>query len=179
MKYPIYILFAVLFTGCATQAPVAIRHVPEKNVSVDQVRTDIKRYTGTEIRWGGVISDVQNKTNETWIEIVSRRLWKNGQPVKDGKSAGRFIASFKGFADPAVYTIGQSLTVIGTVEGQVVRTIGDYKYTFPIVSVTGSYLWPVEQEVSPYDYPYPYPWWYYDPWPYYPPPWPYYPPYYW
>lgn len=177
MKYIVYLTFIFIFAGCAIQPPEPIRRASVSNVTVDQVRSDIKRYSGTEVRWGGIITDVQNKTNDTLIEIVSRKLWRNGQPKTDGKSAGRFIASFKGFADPAVYKVGQSLTVVGTVQGHLIRSIGDYKYTFPVISVTGSYLWPVEQDVTP-NYPY-YPGWYYDPWPYYYPPyWPYYPPYY-
>lgn len=177
MKYLVYLFLALLIAGCASQPPEPIRRESVANVTVDQVRSDVNHYKGTQVRWGGLITDVQNKTNETRIEIVSRTLWSNGQPKSDGKSTGRFIASFKGFADPAVYKVGQSLTVVGTIEGQVTRSIGDYKYSFPLVSVTGSYLWPVVQDVTPYYYPYPR--WYYDPWPYYPAPWPYYPPYYW
>lgn len=135
---------------------------------------DIDRFKGVEVRWGGEITYVENKAEDTWIEVVSRPLSKSGRPNEDGPSGGRFVARFKGFADPVVYQVGQQLTVLGTIEGKSRRAIGDFEYAFPVVSVTGSHLWPPEPEVDR-DYP---PWWYYDPWPFYPP-WPYYPPYYW
>jgi outer membrane lipoprotein len=173
MKNIIYLIAIYFLIGCASQPPAAISRIPATKASVDEVRADIKRFTGTEVRWGGEITQVENKADHTWIEVVSRELGKNGRPKANSHSGGRFIASFKGFADPVVYQVGQQLTVLGTIEGQSIRTIGEYGYAFPVVSVTGSYLWPVIVESMEHDYP---PWWYYDPWPYYP--WPYYPHYY-
>lgn len=174
MKHLFHLTTILLLFGCAVQPPAPISRIPPGNISVSEVRSDISRFKGIEVRWGGEISRVDNKENHTWIEIVSRELQKNGQPQSEGHSGGRFIASFKGFADPMVYQVGMQLTVLGVVEEKTSRTIGDYEYAFPVVSVTGSYLWPVVVETVDYDRP---PWWYYDPWPFYP--WPYYPPYYW
>lgn len=174
MKHIFYLIIVSLLIGCAIQPPAPIARVPAGNVSLTEVRSDIGRFKGTEVRWGGEISRVENRVNQTWIEVVARDLMKNGQPQAEGRSGGRFIASFKGFADPMVYQVGMQLTVLGTIEGDSRRTIGDYEYVFPVVSVTGSYLWPVVVETYDHDHP---PWWYYDPWPFYP--WPYYPPYYW
>jgi outer membrane lipoprotein len=165
------IIVSILF-GCAVQPPAPIARIPAGNVSLTEVRSDSARFKGTEVRWGGEISRVENKSKETWIEIVARDLMKSGQPREEGHSSGRFIASIKGFADPMVYQEGMQLTVLGTIEGESRRSIGDFEYVFPVVSVTSSYLWPVVVETYDRDYP---PWWYYDPWPFYP--WPYYPPY--
>jgi outer membrane lipoprotein len=168
------VIFVLILIGCASQAPVPISKIPVGNVSVAEVRADTARFIDSEVRWGGVITKVENKASQTWVEIVSRKLNKNGQPKVSGESGGRFIASFKGFADPIVYKTGNLLTVLGTVEGQTTRPIGEYAYSFPVVTVTASYLWQVEPNPVQYDYPPPS--WYYDPWPFYP--WPY-PPYYW
>lgn len=175
MKKVFSLIFLIfLVAGCATQPPASIRHIPTTKVSVAQVRADFERFKGAEVRWGGEIVYVENRANDTWIEVVSRTLGNSGRPNEGGYSDGRFIASFKGFADPVVYQTGQQLTVLGEVQGLSRRTIGEYEYAYPVVSVTGSYLWQPEPEVR-YE---PVPWWYYDPWPFYPP-WPYYPPYYW
>jgi len=152
--------------GCAAQVPVPVSKVPVSNVSVAEVRADATLFTGTEVRWGGTISRVENKATETWVEIVSRQLRASGQPREAGGSSGRFIAIFQGFFDPVVYKKGLQLTVLGSINGQTTRTIGEHDYTFPVVSVTASYLWPVEPEPGSYDYPPPF--WYYDPWPFYP-----------
>ena len=47
------------------------------------------------VRWGGAIASVENRRDETWIEIVER-------PLNTDKSAGRFLARVDGFLDPAV-----------------------------------------------------------------------------
>lgn len=167
-------MIVALLYGCAVQPPAPISRIPAGNVSLSEVRSDIKRFVGTEVRWGGEITRVENKAKYTWIEVVSRKLMQNGQPEFNGASQGRFIASFKGFADPVVYQVGMQLTVLGPIEGQSARSIGEFSYSFPVVSVTSSFLWPVVVETVEHDHP---PWWYYDPWPYYP--WPYFPPYYW
>jgi len=166
MKRAGFIFVVLIFFGCAAQPPVPYSKTPVARVSVAEVRADVAHFTGTEVRWGGAISRVDNKTNETWIEIVSRQLRTSGQPRDAGKSSGRFIASFKVFADPVVYKIGQQLTVLGSITGQTKRPIGEHDYLFPMVTVTASVLWPVEPDPAYYDYPPPF--WYYDPWPYYP-----------
>ena len=166
MKKIVYLSIALMLIGCASRAPIPISKVPEGNLSVAEVRTDTTRFIGTEVRWGGVISTVENKATQTWVEIVSRELRKNGQPKVSAESGGRFIASFQGFVDPVVYRVGYLLTILGTIEGQTSHPIGEYTYSFPVVSVAGSHLWQMESE--PVRYEYPPPWWYYDPWPFYP-----------
>ena len=174
MKNIVFVIIGLMLIGCATRAPIQISKIPAGNLSVAEVRQDTARFIGTEVRWGGVISTVENKETKTWIEVVGRELRKNAQPKLNGKSGGRFIASFQGFVDPAVYKVGYLLTVLGSVEGQTTRPIGEYVYSFPVVAVTASNLWQMEAEAVRYEYSPP--WWYYDPWPFYPGP---YPPYYW
>lgn len=174
MKNIGYVIIVSILIGCASRAPAPISKIPAGNLSVAEVGTDTARFIGTEVRWGGVITKVENKATRTWVEVLSRELRKNGQPKVVGESGGRFIASFQGFADPVVYRVGHLLTVLGSIEGQTTRPIGEYAYSFPVVAVTASYLWRMEPE--PVQYEYPPPWWYYDPWPFYPRP---YPPYYW
>lgn len=169
-------IFGLTFTvfvlvGCAAQVPVPVSKTPVANVSVGEVRADATRFTDTKVRWGGTIARVENKATETWVEIVSRQLRSSGQPREAGGSSGRFIASFKGFFDPVVYKKGLQLTVLGTIKGEIKRPIGEHEYTFPLVTVSASHLWPEIQDQYYYDYPPS--WWYYDPWPYYR--WPYFP----
>ena len=127
------------------------------------MRLDIERNLGTEVRWGGTISQVENRPGHTWIEIVRYELLENGKPDSSSLSDGRFIASLSGFFDPLIYKPGRLLTVIGRVSDKVRRPIGEYEYLFPLVEVTGSHLWSTEYRSTPAYYrPYPPPWWYYD-----------------
>ncbi|MCP4979440.1 MAG: Slp family lipoprotein [Gammaproteobacteria bacterium] len=165
----IFIIIAVAIpVGCASKPPAAISKIPEQNPSLTRVLLDPGRFIGTEVRWGGEITRVENKTAQTWIEIVRRELRTDGKPVASGNSDGRFIASFEGFIDPVVYETGHLLTVVGSIDANTNRPIGEYDYTFPIVSVEGSYLWKaVSRTAGPY---YPASRWHYDlyyhyPWP--------------
>lgn len=166
-----YIITTLLLAACASQVPVPISSTPAANLSLAEVRADAERFKGAEVRWGGVITQVDNLPSQTWIEVVGYELSKSGEPITDSQSSGRFIASFEGFVDPLVYGNGRLLTVAGTLTGLTTRAIGEYNYTFPVVSVTTSHLWPVEADEPEYPDHLP-PWWYYDPWPFYPRPYP-------
>ena len=164
------ILMILSLAGCASGPPEPISRAIHDNPSLTRVRLDIEAFNGADVRWGGIVSKIENKAEQTWIEIVKMPLRSNGKPEAAGSSEGRFIASFDRFLDPVVYEIGGRLTVVGRIDGSIQRPIGDYDYLFPIVVVDGSYLWqPIDAVAPPYYYPPPY--WYYDPW--YPYPWPY------
>jgi outer membrane lipoprotein len=168
-KISIGLVFVIaIMGGCASNPPEAISKIPAENPSLADVRLDNDQYIGAEVRWGGEISKVENRADQTWIEIVRRQLWDDGKPKTSGNSDGRFIASFTGFADPVVYEVGRLLTIVGTIENKIERPIGEYDYVFPIVTVEGSYLWKANTVAQ---YPnYPPPWWYYDSRFYYPGP---------
>jgi outer membrane lipoprotein len=168
MKTITLFFFFVLLSSCASQPPAPISKIPGVHITVGEVRAEPERFIGSEVRWGGTIVKVENKAAVTWVEVVSRELKDTGRPGGHGESSGRFIASFPGFADPLVFQTGYLLTVVGTIEGQATQPIGEYDYRFPIVKVTGSYLWRAEPEPVPYEHPWP--WWYDDPWPFYPGP---------
>jgi outer membrane lipoprotein len=170
MKQITLVLLIALTTACASKPPHSISKVPHENPTLTRVRMDIDRYIGSEVRWGGVISKVENKADRTWIEVVRHELRDNGRPISSSRSDGRFIASFEKFADPLVYEEGRPLTVVGTIEAKTNRPIGEYDYLFPVVTVEGSFLWKKHEPV-PAGYYYPPPYWYYDPW--YHHPWPY------
>jgi outer membrane lipoprotein len=94
------------------------------------------------------------------VFLVGRVLRDHEKPIADSSSDGRFIASFNGFIDPLVYKVGRPLTVVGNIEGNTVRAIGEYDYQFPIVNVSDSHLWADPLKTRVY-YPPP-PFWYYD-----------------
>ncbi len=152
------VLVIVMSGGCASKPPDAISKVLLENPTLTRVLLDLNRFVGSEVRWGGTITKVENRATQTWIEVVRHKLRDDAKPTV-GKSDGRFIASFTGFIDPVVYEVGRLLTVVGVIDGKIKRPIGEYDYTFPIITVEGSYLWKAATEVrDPY---YPGPRWYY------------------
>ncbi|EQD59053.1 Outer membrane lipoprotein Slp, partial [mine drainage metagenome] len=55
----------------------------------------------------------------------------------------RFVACHPGFYDPEVYAKGRELTVTGTLQGTVVRRVGQYDYPYPRVVADAIHLWPI------------------------------------
>jgi outer membrane lipoprotein len=134
--------------------------------------------TGQRVRWGGVIVGTTPEKEETCFEILARPLNSKARPKRTDESQGRFIACARGFYDPAIYTRGRKVTVVGTLEQPEMRKIGEHEYQYPKVAAETVYLWPKREESRVYYYP---AWsdWYWGPGPYggyYAPfwgPWPY------
>ena len=164
---------ATMLVGCAATVPEAIRETPPGNPSPVEVRANPEQFVGARVRWGGSIASVDNRKEQTWIEVVARQLQDNGRPESGDTSFGRFLARIDGFVDPSIYSDEREITVVGTLRDSVRRTIGEYPYLYPVVEVSSHHLWPRELRAPARYYD---PYWY-DPWydPWYPPPytWPY------
>ena len=128
--------------GCASNVPIEIRQSPAGAPAVGAVTADSTPYQGQHVRWGGSIVSVENKADETRLEILAKKLDYYGQPKYTDKSEGRFVARSASFLDPQIYRKDREITIYGTVEGSEAGKIGDKPYTFPVVKVEKFYLWP-------------------------------------
>lgn len=166
MKFLPFLLVAALLHGCA-QIPKAIREPAPQPVTLAEARQAQQPATGTVVRWGGTIAAVDNRENVTYVEIVERPLNDAGRPRDTDRTAGRFLARFNRFLDPAVYREGREITVLGPIADRVTRKIGEFNYSYPVVDAKGHVLWAIERPVyrDPYYYDpfWPSPFWY-DPW---------------
>ena len=159
----------LMLCACASNIPLEIREdITGENITVDAARSDITRYTGRQVHWGGTISAVENKENDTWIEVVDRPLGSYGRPQISDQTAGRFLVRIDGFLDPAIYRVNRPITVYGTMEGGLMRPIDEHPYLYPLVKAQTYYLWddydPYARYARYYDDPYgyyPYPYYFY------------------
>jgi outer membrane lipoprotein len=135
-------VLTVLFSGCASNVPRAIQDPVPGAPEVAAVTADPAVYRGRTVRWGGAIARVENRDNETVVEIVAFRLDAFGEPIRDDRSAGRFLARKAGFLDPQIYARDRMLTVVGTVEGVQPGKVGEQVLSLPVVNATEAYLWP-------------------------------------
>lgn len=148
--------------GCARNTPREIEREPKPSLKLAEVRSGPVPI-GARVRWGGVIANIENKKDETWLEIVERDLDRRGRPRGNDRSTGRFLARVPGFLEPTSYAQGRLVTVSGALEPNQTRRIGEHDYTFAVVAVHEHYLWP-KQQPRRYADPGPPPLWYYDPW---------------
>lgn len=169
MLKALVVLLAALATGCASTIPEHIRKAPPNEPSIAAVRSNLEANLGLPVRWGGEVETIDNQQEETWLEIVSRTLNRQGKPLDGNQTHGRFLAKIPGFLDPAVYSPGRLITVVGLVDGETSRTIGNFQYHYPVILVEHHYLWREEESVvyvhDPFYDPY-FPYWYYRPYPY-------------
>jgi len=158
--YRILVLSLIVFiSACSAKLEKPIDVVLENNPKTHIVRQNIENFVGQRVRWGGMIASVINEKDRTQIEIVSRVLDGTGRPESSDQSTGRFIAKINGFLDPMVFSKGREITVVGTVNGKVIKNIDKFEYLYPEVIVEVFKLWPpTEKQVPYYD-----PFWY-DPW---------------
>jgi outer membrane lipoprotein len=147
------ILFGALALGGCATVPAPIAGTDFAPLTPQQATAQNAAHA--RVRWGGEIIKVEPKNDSTCFEVLARELYSDARPNRHDGNDGRFIACSKGFFDPAVYTSGRDLTVIGSVNGTEQHQVGDYNYTYPHVDADGVYLWPKRQQnVAGY----------YDPW---------------
>jgi len=129
--------------GCATIPPVydPIQDANFQGPTLAVARAQPEAYLQTRVRWGGVVARVDNQREETWLEIVEQPLGNNGRPTGADASAGRFLARFPSFLDPAIYAAGRAITVVGPLTGTMPGQVGDYRTTYLVVTVEFHRLW--------------------------------------
>jgi outer membrane lipoprotein len=140
MKYTLAAsaIAAALLAGCAT----APRPLQGAYAPLSPAEAATRGTAGDRVRWGGQVVSVHNEASQSCFEIVGKPLSFDGRPLMRDTSAGRFIACRAGFYDPAVFTAGREVTIVGSVAGFESRRIGDYDYRYPRVAADVVYLWP-------------------------------------
>ena len=140
--------------GCASNGVYSPIADPDfQGPQLTAVRGNPEAFKDTPVRWGGSIARVENRVDETWIEVVEQPLQRYGRPKGSADSGGRFVARIGGFLDPAIYAEGRQITVTGALESTVRRDIGEHPYEFPVVAVSEHRLWQEQPAVEYYDYP--------------------------
>ena len=94
------------------------------DVTYTQASQNIDGYKDISVRWGGIIIDVENEENFSLIQALFYPLSYSGRPQLEEPNGGRFVIKSTGFLDPVVYAKDKKITVIGTLNGKIDRTVG-------------------------------------------------------
>lgn len=166
------ILCASFISACSSHIPLPIRQDLPASPSLQSAQQQTETFKSHTVRWGGMITRIENKQSHSQLEIIALPLGSDGQPQQSDQSPGRFIALVDQFLEPEVYSPERMITIVGTLQTSETRKIGEFPYVYPVIQVEHYYLWPVRQQPAYRDD------WRYDPWmhPYYYPGYPYYPP---
>jgi len=138
---------AVLFAACALLGSCAARRFDTSRVDPALAPTtaasDPSAAMGARVQWGGVVIQTHNLKDATEVEVLAYPLWRSGLPRTDRAPLGRFLARSFDYWDPAEYSPGRLLTVVGPVDGTRKGRVGESEVTYPEVAVEQSYLWPL------------------------------------
>lgn len=135
----------------ALQAPEAVAEESSDNAVFAAVDAHPYSYLGHQVRWGGMITAVENwGTNDTVLIIAKKTLDSQGKPLADAGNQGQFMARVNGFLSPTVYAKGQFVTVAGTIVGSESRAIDDNPDSYPFITVNDYSAWPEWQPTSSY-----------------------------
>lgn len=173
MKLRILIpIFLMLIVSCSPFSQQVMQEI-KKDIAFGDVVKNPAAFKGEAVIWGGVIIETIPRASETMIIVRQTELDFQKRPKDLDKSAGRFIIHYQGFLDPSVYSRDREITVAGTIGGKEERSIGEHRYSYPIINARELRLWE-KREIPPYYYdpwyplyrdPFFYPWY---PYPYYP-----------
>lgn len=141
MRSLLVIMSIFLVAGCASRFPEPIRTDSEQLVPFDQALQNPEQYQGGTARWGGVIAAIDNRDDQTRLEVVNFRLNSYGRPITNDETPGRFVIYLDHFVDPEVYKPGRAVTALGTFAEVEEGAIGEYVYLFPVLQASGIELW--------------------------------------
>lgn len=145
----------ILLVGCASTQrlpadatvppaptiPLDIREAPPGDLQFAEIGDSISAYTGSSVRWGGIIQAVDDKEQGMWLEIEEHGLDKYGKPEPGSPSEGRFIARISDSVDSEAYALGREITVAGQLEGRIEESMGKGMSSLPLVEAEEHYLW--------------------------------------
>lgn len=128
-------------TGCAPPFPDELLRTVDRSLSLERVRSEPGRHRGALVMFGGMIVDVKNTAEGTYIEVLQQPLDHRGRPRRTDKTEGRFLALSAEFLDSAVYIAGRDVTVVGVVSGEKTLRLSDIDYRYPVVAIRDLRLW--------------------------------------
>jgi outer membrane lipoprotein len=134
----------LILAGCTSAIPKETLNQADQTVTFQAVARDPDQYKGKVILAGGQILGTSVREGQTWVEVLEHPLDWRQRPQDTDVSFGRFLIRFDTFLDPAIYTAGKKITVVGEVAGKQVLPLREMQYTYPVLSPRGHQLFSPE-----------------------------------
>lgn len=146
------IFFILIVMGCAAGISRQSRSKITYTGTFSMLQKTPDVYKGKVVMLGGRIIDTKTSPLLSELTVLQLALGSGSRPVNPDRSEGRYIVRTKQILDPEVYQKDMLLTVVGTLTGNRVLPIGDFKYTYPLVELIEIKLWPKEMQTQPHIY---------------------------
>jgi outer membrane lipoprotein len=141
-----WILWAnlLLLSACAKTIPSEAMNGVDDNISFESLFNDPEAFVGKTVVLGGDIILTENRPEKTHLIILQRDLDGDLKPLAADQSKGRFIVIVPEFLDPAIYTKGRRITIVGTITGKEIRQLSEIPHVYPVMEKKYLHLWPIE-----------------------------------
>jgi len=136
-------LLAVLLlplSGCGGRNVQDISLV-DSSASPDRVRENFSAYLDRTVQWGGLIVGVLSDQSPVLLDILSYPLDSYGNPDENYQATGRFFVELPPSLEPGVYGVGRFVTVVGSIEREMLVRTGEAGNRLPVLGRAGVYLW--------------------------------------
>jgi len=141
MKTFCFLLCFLILVGCTPAIPREYLSKVNLSASYPAVTSDIERYIGATVAWGGYVHDTRNTPEGTYVEIIESPLDHRERPEEMDKTRGRFLILYPGYAEAALYAPGRAITVVGEVRGVKKLPLGEILYPYPVILRRYDRLW--------------------------------------
>ena len=143
------IFFIMFVTGCAAGISRQSRAKVTYTGTFSEILKTPKAYKGEVVMIGGRIIETKVSSPLSEIMVLQLALDINGHPLNPDQSGGRFIVQVKKLLDPAIYQKDMYLTLVGTLKGSKIESIGGFQYEYPLIEAIEIKLWPKGMRTGP------------------------------
>jgi outer membrane lipoprotein len=146
MKAFILMGLAALLAACTPALSKDSLKMADPALTFRALVKDPESYRGKNILVGGQILATDTRDGESWVEVLQKPLDWQHRPKDTDQSYGRFLVRIPGFADPAIYSPGKKISLLGEVEGKKVQRLREMDYVYPVLFPREHYLWKTPAE---------------------------------
>lgn len=139
---------ALFLCACSPFSSQVKREI-NPSLTLTEILSDPQRFQGETALMGGRILFTQVKAGETILEVLQFPLDYRDRPKPSNETQGRFLAVFTKYLDPAIFSQGRLITIVGQVAGTKKGRIGEVEYTYPVLLTKNMYLWEPEGSGPP------------------------------
>ena len=146
LKLSAFLAATLLVTGPANAIGKSvsdnISHAPTIVATYDQVKDDLVKHKGVNVRWGGQVIGTESVDKATLVSLQAYPLDTKGRPHVLEEPVGKvFVVKFNENNLPKRLKAGNFITVYGAVAGSAKLVNGPLESTVPVVASLESKKW--------------------------------------
>jgi outer membrane lipoprotein len=142
-------ILAIMIEACAAGISTQARSQVSYFGTFSELQQQPENYVGRTVILGGKVIETRVTDGATELAVLQLALDGSDRPKDNDQSQGRYLVLSQQFLDPAIYTQGTLITVVGKVQGSEARAIGQMTYIYPRITSIEIKKWAAQDLQSP------------------------------